>query len=72
MTDLDAQVIIDGNRIFTEFKGALTEQYILQQLVAMNCGEPYYFGGDIYSHPVKSSIEYVALSALSPLGDIFE
>ena len=43
MTDLDAQVIIDGNRIFTEFKGALTEQYILQQLVAMNCGEPYYY-----------------------------
>ena len=24
MTDLDAQVIIEGNRIFTEFKGALT------------------------------------------------
>ena len=32
--DLDAQVIIDGNRIFTEFKGALTEQYVLQQLIA--------------------------------------
>ena len=29
MTDLDASVIIDGNRIFTEFKGALTEQYVL-------------------------------------------
>lgn len=43
MTDLDARVIIDGNRIFTEFKGALTEQYVLQQLVAMNLTEPYYF-----------------------------
>ena len=32
MTDLDASVIIDGNRIFTEFKGALTEQYVLQQI----------------------------------------
>ena len=29
MTDLDASVIIDGNRIFAEFKGALTEQYVL-------------------------------------------
>ena len=29
MTDLDASVIIDGNRIFTEFKGALKEQYVL-------------------------------------------
>ncbi len=32
MTDLDASVIIDGNRIFAEFKGALTEQYVLQQI----------------------------------------
>ena len=31
MTDLDARVIIDGNRIFTEFKGALTEQYVSMQ-----------------------------------------
>lgn len=30
MTDLDASVIIDGNRIFTEFKGALTEQLVLE------------------------------------------
>lgn len=43
MTDLDARVIIDGNRIFTEFKGALTEQYVLQQLVAQNAAEPYYY-----------------------------
>ena len=41
MTDLDASVIIDGNRIFTEFKGALTEQYVLQQLVLRY--EPYYY-----------------------------
>ena len=26
--------MIDGNRIFTEFKGALTEQYVCQQLTA--------------------------------------
>ena len=43
MTDINAQVIIDGNRIFTEFKGALTEQYVLQQLVALDCIEPYYY-----------------------------
>ena len=39
---LDAQVIIDGNRIFTEFKGALTEQYVLQQLVSELALTPYY------------------------------
>ena len=43
MADLDAQVIIDGNRIFTEFKGALTEQYILQQMISEVGIEPYYF-----------------------------
>ena len=43
MTDLDAQVIIDGNRIFTEFKGALTEQYVLQQLVSELALTPYYY-----------------------------
>lgn len=43
MTDLDASVIIDGNRIFTEFKGALKEQYVLQQMIAELGVEPYYY-----------------------------
>lgn len=43
MADLDASVIIDGNRIFTEFKGALTEQYVLQQLVTGLGVIPYYY-----------------------------
>ena len=41
--DLDARVIIDGNRIFTEFKGALTEQYVLQQFIADLGVEVYYY-----------------------------
>ena len=32
MAGLDARTIIDGDDIFTEFKGALTEQYVMQQL----------------------------------------
>ena len=43
MTDLDERVIIDGNRIFTEFKGALTEQYVLQQLISEAGIIPYYY-----------------------------
>lgn len=31
---LDAQTIINGNAIFEEFKGSLTEQYVLQELKA--------------------------------------
>lgn len=33
MANLDVKTLLDGNLIFTEFKGALTEQYVLQQLV---------------------------------------
>lgn len=32
MTDLDVRTLIEGNRIFTEFKGAQTEQYVMQEL----------------------------------------
>jgi predicted AAA+ superfamily ATPase len=32
MAGLDARTIIEGDDIFTEFKGALTEQYVMQQL----------------------------------------
>lgn len=31
-TGLDSRTLIDGNRIFEEFKGTLTEQFVLQQL----------------------------------------
>ena len=36
LSELSAKTLIDGNRIFTEFKGALTEQYVCQQLTASN------------------------------------
>lgn len=41
MSNLKAATIVSGNSIFTEFKGALTEQYVLQQLVLRY--EPYYY-----------------------------
>jgi len=31
LSGLEAKTLLDGNRIFMEFKGALTEQYVLQQ-----------------------------------------
>ncbi|MDR1017357.1 MAG: ATP-binding protein [Lachnospiraceae bacterium] len=43
MVDLDEKVILEGNQLFTEFKGALTEQYVLQQLIADLDTEPYYY-----------------------------
>lgn len=39
---LDARTLLEGNRIFTEFKGALTEQFISQELSASGM-ELYYY-----------------------------
>ena len=40
--NLDARTLLEGNRIFEEFKGALTEQFVAQQLVASK-NELYYY-----------------------------
>lgn len=46
MSELDAESILNGSEIFREFKGALTEQYVLQQLISDTTYTPYYFGTD--------------------------
>jgi predicted AAA+ superfamily ATPase len=43
MADLQAKTIVEGNAIFTEFKGALAEQYVQQQLRAANTRELFYW-----------------------------
>ena len=43
MTRLRQDVLLDGNALFVEFKGALTEQYVLQQLKTIPCIETYYW-----------------------------
>ncbi len=44
LSDLDAGTILDGNDIFVEFKGALSEQYVLQQLISDTEYTPFFFG----------------------------
>lgn len=44
LSELTADSILEGNDIFVEFKGALTEQYVLQQLISDTEYTPYYFG----------------------------
>jgi predicted AAA+ superfamily ATPase len=43
MTRLRQDVLIDGNELFKEFKGALTEQYVLQQIKTLRGIMPYYW-----------------------------
>lgn len=39
---LDAQTLLEGNEIFVEFKGALTEQFVAQELASREMGLYYY------------------------------
>lgn len=42
-SNLPARILLDGSRLFEEFKGALTEQFIFQQLSMDAEYEPFYF-----------------------------
>lgn len=69
MAELDKKTVIGGSAIFTEFKGALTEQFVCQQLVSECSHSPYYWsaenstgeidflvqdGGDVFAMEVKA------------------
>ncbi|EET60863.1 hypothetical protein BRYFOR_07326 [Marvinbryantia formatexigens DSM 14469] len=43
MSRLNAKIILEGNRLFEEFKGALTEQYVLQQLIVKPENDIFYW-----------------------------
>lgn len=43
MVDIDKKSILEGNRIFEEFKGALTEQYVLQEILTFQDLFVYYW-----------------------------
>ena len=46
MTGLSPKILLDGNDLFTEFKGALTEQYVCQQLKTLENLSIYYYTND--------------------------
>ncbi len=46
MTGLRQGALLDGNDLFTEFKGALTEQYVCQQLQTIDDLGVYYYTND--------------------------
>ena len=46
--NLDSRIVIEGNKLFEEFKGALTENYVLNMLIYLNNSNPNYFSFDRY------------------------
>ena len=57
MVGLQQKVLLDGNELFKEFKGALTEQYVLQQLKTIKGLNVYYWTAERGSAEVDFIID---------------
>lgn len=55
MAGLNTKLLLEGNRMFEEFKGALTEQYVLQQLVTDEENDIFYWSSDT----AKAEIDFL-------------
>ena len=56
-SELDARTLLEGNRVFIEFKGALTEQYVCQQLLSDSSCEPYYYTSESGRYEIAFMIQ---------------
>ncbi len=55
MAGLDEKTLLEGDNIFTEFKGALTEQFVLQQLKSMKDISIFYWSAE----KSKAEIDFI-------------
>lgn len=46
MSRLDRRILLEGDALFTEFKGAIAEQYVMQELKSIKDVELSYWGND--------------------------
>lgn len=57
MSGLEPKVVLEGSRLFTEFKGALVEQYVAQELIALGC-DPLYWSAERSTAEVDFAISH--------------
>lgn len=58
LSNLDMKRLLEGNQIFEEFKGALTEQFVFQEIRSLDNLTPHYWSADRSSAEVDFVIEY--------------
>jgi len=58
MGNIDIKTLIDGNLIFQEFKGAITEQYVLQQLKNYENIPVYYWSTEKSSAEIDFLVQF--------------
>ena len=57
MSGIDAETLLEGNEIFEEFKGSLTEQYVLCQFKQCTSLEVFYWSSDTGSSEVDFIVQ---------------
>lgn len=60
MSNLPPKVLLDGNTLFTDYKGALTEQYVLQQLKCIKDLSIYYWSAENSRGEIDFLLQYEA------------
>jgi len=58
MVDMDVKTLLEGNNVFEEFKGALTEQFVLQQLMTINGVTTYYWSAESATAEIDFLLQY--------------
>lgn len=58
LVDIDIKTLLNGNDLFEEFKGALTEQFVLQQLVTDKELAVYYWSAENATAEIDFLIQY--------------
>lgn len=58
MTGLNAKTIIKGNKMFSEFQGILSRQYVIQQLMPDAKNNIYYWVSDTSNGEIDFLLEY--------------
>jgi len=58
MGNIELKTLLEGNAIFTEFKGAVTEQFVLQQIICNQAIDIYYWSADKSTAELDFVVQY--------------
>ena len=56
MSKVDVRTLLEGNALFTEFKGALTEQFVCQELKLLNGIDMAYWANEL---PAQAEVDFI-------------
>ncbi|MCF0059233.1 ATP-binding protein [Dyadobacter sp. CY356] len=58
MVNMDVKTLLEGNVLFEEFKGALTEQFVMQQLITFKETSTYYWSAENATAEIDFLIQF--------------